>query len=419
MELQILQKFAISLILGALVGVERQFSKTDDQVSLSAIGLRTFIFLSLLGTTSALIADKVGALFFGIAFAGVFTMIGIGYIVVTRRSQDVGMTTEASALLVFMIGSLVWWDMRELAIALAVAVTVFLSLKETLHEWAHRIEREDIFAALKFAIITFIILPILPNKVYGPFNAFNPHEIWLIVVLISGIGFVGYILLKILGPTRGIGLVGLLGGLVSSTAVTLSFSRRSKQEPTLFSAFALAIVLASTIMFPRILFEIWVINPKLMPSLIPPIAILTATGAVFSLWYYLRARRKLRTEPVKFRNPLDFSMAVKFGLLYAIILFAAQIARHYAGEGGLMAVSVLSGVTHIDAIVLSIARMAKLELDAHTATRAIVLATLSNTLFKAILIWILGTPLLRWWVVGALGTILGTGIIIWLIPGIL
>jgi uncharacterized membrane protein (DUF4010 family) len=134
--------------------------------------------------------------------------------------------------------------MKELAIALAVAVTVFLSLKETLHDWAHRISREDISATLKFAIITFIILPVLPNKVYGPFDAFNPHEIWLIVVLISGIGFVGYILLKQFGPSRGIGMVGILGGLISSTAVTLAFSRRSKLQSGVMPAFSMAIVTA-------------------------------------------------------------------------------------------------------------------------------------------------------------------------------
>ena len=190
------------------------------------------------------------------------------------------MTTDVAALLVFLIGGLVWWEMKELAIALAVAVTMFLSLKETLHQWAHRIDREDIFAALKFAIITFIILPVLPNKAYGPFATFNPHEIWLIVVLISGIGFVGYILLKALGA-RGIGLVGLLGGMVSSTAVTLAFSRRSKDQSVVLPAFALAIVLACTTMFPRVIFEVWVVNQSMFLPLLPAMVILTAVGGIF------------------------------------------------------------------------------------------------------------------------------------------
>jgi len=419
MEFQILQKFGISIILGALVGVERQFSRSDDS-SLSSIGLRTFIFMSLLGTTTALVSDKVGALFFAVAFAGVFTMIGVSYVVISRRSEDVGMTTDVAALLVFLIGGLVWWEMRELAIALAVAVTVFLSLKETLHQWAHRIDREDIFATLKFAIITFIILPVLPNKAYGPFETFNPHDIWLIVVLISGIGFVGYILLKALGA-RGIGLVGFLGGLVSSTAVTMAFSRRSKDEPKVLPAFALAIVLACTIMFPRVTLEVLVVNQAIFLRLIPAMATLTLVGCIFSLLYYLRARKELKSEsgPVGIRNPLDLSMAVKFGILYAVILFVAELARRYTGENGLMAVSVLSGVTHIDAIVLSVARMAKTELDPNTASHAIVLAALSNTFFKGALIWVLGTPQLRRWVISALGTLLVTGIILWLIPGVI
>jgi uncharacterized membrane protein (DUF4010 family) len=417
MDFITLQKFAISLVLGALVGVERQFSRVET--ALSSIGLRTFIFLSLLGTTSALISDKVGMLFFAVAFAGVFSMIGISFLVVTRRSSDVGMTTDVAALLVFLIGGLVWWGMKELAIALAVAVTVFLSLKETLHDWAHRISREDISAALKFAIITFIILPVLPNKVFGPFDALNPHEIWLIVVLISGIGFVGYILLKQFGPSRGIGMVGILGGLISSTAVTLAFSRRSKQEYAVLPAFSMAIVVASTVMFPRVAFEVWVVNRSIIPKLLAPMVILTAVGGIFSLWYYLRVRHQLQSEPIKFRNPLDFSMALKFGILYAIILFVAQVARHYTGNSGLMVVSALSGVTHIDAIVLSMARMAKIDISIDTATRGIVLATLSNTFFKGALIWILGSPRIRYWVTGALGSILVAGIVLWLIPGIL
>jgi len=417
MEFVVLQKFAISLILGALVGVERQFSRVET--TLASIGLRTFIFMSLLGTTSALLADKVGMVFFAVAFAGVFVMVGVSFMVVTRRSADVGMTTDVAALLVFLIGALVWWDMKELAIALAIAVTVFLSLKETLHLWAHRIEREDISAALKFAIITFIVLPVLPDRTYGPFNALNPHDIWLIVVLISGIGFVGYILLKIFGPSRGIGLIGILGGLVSSTAVTLAFSRRSKQETAVAPAFALAIVLACAIMFPRVAFEVWVVNRAMFPELIPALAILTAVGGIFSLWYFLRVRKLQKADAIKFRNPLDFSMSLKFGILYAVILFLAQLALHYAGNAGLMVVSVLSGVTHIDAIVLSVARMGKIDITEDVATRAIVLATLSNTFFKGALIWFLGSPQLRAWVVGALGSILGAGIILWLIPGIL
>ncbi len=418
MEFQTLQIFAISIILGALVGVERQFSRADD-TSKSAIGLRTFIFLSLLGTTSALITEIVGMLFFAFAFVGVFATLLISYMVITRQSEDVGVTTEMAAMLVFLIGALVWWDMKELAVALAIAVTVFLSLKETLHDWAGHIQKEDIYAALKFAIITFIILPVLPNKTYGPLNAFNPYETWLVVVLISGIGFVGYILLKILGPTRGIGLAGLFGGMVSSTAVTLAFSRRSKQAPALFPAFAFVIIIACTTMFPRVLFEVWVVNHAMLPRLFPSMAILTAVGGIFSLWYFLRVQKKPDTEPVKFRNPLDFSMAVKFGILYAIILLIAQLARSYSGDSGLMVVSALSGFAKIDAIVLSVARMARTELDTHTATQAIVLATLSNTFFKGILIWIIASPQLRGWVVGALATILGTGIILYLIPGIM
>lgn len=418
MEFNILQIYAISIVLGALIGVERQFSRAHE-TSKSAIGLRTFIFLSLLGTTSALIAEIVGMLFFAFAFAGVFATLLIAYLVITRQSEDVGVTTEMAAMLVFLIGALVWWDMKELAIALAVAVTVFLSLKETLHDWADRIHKEDIYAALKFAIITFIVLPVLPNKTYGPLNAFNPYETWLVVVLISGIGFVGYILLKIIGPSRGIGIAGLFGGMVSSTAVTLAFSKRSKEAPALYPAFAFVIIIASTTMFPRVLFEVWVVNHSLLLQLIPSMAILAAVGGIFSLWYFLRVQKKTDAEPVQFRNPLDFSMAVKFGLLYAVILFVAQLARSLSGDSGLMFVSALSGFTKIDAIVLSVARLARTELNTHTATQAIVLATLSNTFFKGILVWIIGSPQLRWWVVGALSTILGTGIILYLIPGMM
>jgi uncharacterized membrane protein (DUF4010 family) len=273
-----------------------------------------------------------------------------------------------------------------------------LTLKPQLHGLAARISSEDLYATLKFAIISLIVLPVLPNQTYGPepFDAFNPYRTWLMVVFISGISFLGYVMIKVVGSRRGIGLTGLLGGLVSSTAVTLSFSERSQDHPDLARPLALAITLAWTMMFGRVLVEVAVLNQALLQALWLPMGAGMLAGVAFCVIYYFGQRTGQGSE-VKLANPFELGPAIKFGILYAVILLAAKAAQFYFQDAGLYAASALAGLADVDAISLSMAELAGAAggVVTSTAARAVVLAAISNTIVKGGIAISLGSKSLR------------------------
>lgn len=400
-------RFGVALVLGILVGLERQYSQAEGAERHFG-GIRTFAFISLLGCASAMIATEYTVWFFPLAFIGLAAMVLASYLV-TSEEVGVGLTTEITSLLVFICGALVYWGYLELGAALAVIVTLFLSLKVKLHTLAARISEEDILATLKFAIITVIVLPLLPNRTYGPLDVLNPYNIWLMVVFISGINFIGYVLVKVLGSQHGIGLTGLLGGLVSSTAVTLSFSQRSQKEPVLGRDFALAITVASTTMFLRVLFEAYVLNQALAYSLLAPLLAAAGVGltACLYLWFSSRSREK---GEVSASNPFELGPAVQFGLLFAVILFVSKAAQVYLGDAGVYLSSVLAGLTDVDAITLSMARLAGADVSQAVAARAVTLAALSNTVVKGGIAIALGSASLRRYILPTFGAVLVVGV---------
>ncbi|MDH4136076.1 MAG: MgtC/SapB family protein [Anaerolineae bacterium] len=402
---ELFYRFGVALVLGILVGLERQYSGEAEH---HFGGIRTFAFISLLGCASAMIATEYAVWFFPLAFIGLAAMVLASY-VATSEKGDVGLTTEITSLLVFLCGALAYWGYLELGAALAVIVTLFLSLKVKLHTLAARISQEDILATLKFAIITVIVLPILPNRTYGPLDVLNPYNIWLMVVFISAINFIGYVLVKVLGSQHGIGLTGLLGGLVSSTAVTLSFSQRSQKEPVLGRDFALAITVASTTMFLRVLFEAYVLNQVLAYSLLVPLLAAAGVGLAACLYLWFSSRSRERGE-VSASNPFELGPAVQFGLLFAVILFVSKAAQVYLGDAGVYLSSVLAGLTDVDAITLSMARLAGADVSYAVAARAVTLAALSNTVVKGGIAISLGSASLRRYILPIFGAVLVVGV---------
>jgi uncharacterized membrane protein (DUF4010 family) len=286
----------------------------------------------------------------------------------------------------------------EIAAAISVAALLLLALKDALHRLAQRIETADVEATLKFAIITVIVLPLLPNQGYGPpaLEVINPYQIWLMVVLIAGLNFVGYILVKVLGSEHGIGLTGILGGLVSSTAVTLGFAQRSRTEPGQSPALVLGMLLAWTLMFFRVLVEVGVVSRLLAARLAPGLSILGAASLAicFALWRRQRDAAKASVGTVA--NPFELGHAVRFGLLFGAVTFATHAAQLYAGEAGVYATAALAGLNDVDAIALSMANLAAAQPDrAGVAARAVVIAVVSNTVMKfGYALW-LGGPRLR------------------------
>lgn len=393
---ELVLRFGIALLIGVLIGLEREYARLKEEVKAFA-GVRTFPLFALLGCSAGLITDLVGGWAFGVLVMLIGLLIAIAYAIDAFQGR-VGVTSEMAAMVVFVSGALAYWDYLELAAALAVVTFGFLTLKPQLHRLAERISSEDLYATLKFAIISLIILPVLPNQTYGPppFDAFNPYKTWLMVVFISGISFLGYVLIKIVGSRRGIGLTGLLGGLVSSTAVTLSFSERSQDHIDLARPFALAITLAWTVMFGRVVVEVAVLNRALLSMLWLPMAAGMAAGLVFCGIYYF-VQRTDEGSDVRLSNPFELGTAIKFGILYAVILIMAKAAQYYFQDAGVYVASAIAGLTDVDAITLSMAELggAPGGIALPTAARAVVLAVIANTIVKGGIALGVGSTTLR------------------------
>jgi uncharacterized membrane protein (DUF4010 family) len=398
--MQLFYRFGVALVLGLFVGLQREYAyrdKVDKEGELLA-GARTFPLIALLGAVSALAAAELeDAWPFAITVIAVGVLLGVGHFWQSRE-QDTGLTTEVAALVTFFTGALCYWEYLRLGAALGVGTAVLLSLKVQTHSLARNLDREDVFATLKFAVITVIILPLLPQQGYGPspFDVLVPYNVWLMVVLISGISFLGYVLIKVVGPRRGVGLTGILGGLASSTAVTLSVAERSRDTKGLDRPFALAVMLAWAIMFVRVLVEVAIINPPLLVSVWVPIFGVCLASLAYCGYLYGVQPSDDQEEPQTVRNPFRLVPAMTFGVLYAVILVLSNWAQGYFGDAGVYLSSVVAGLADVDAITLSMARLHESgDLGARTATRAIVIAAAANTVLKGGIVALTGTRGLR------------------------
>ena len=388
-------QFGAALGLGMLIGLERERTRGEERIF---AGVRTFALVALLGATSVFAGNQAGLPWIvGVVFLAVVALVAVSYLV-TAKGGSIGATTEISLLLTFFIGSLCAWDQVGVAGAVAVAAMLLLALKGWLHNLAKRIEPSDVEATLKFAIITLIILPLVPNTNFGPtgLEVINPYKTWLMVVLIAGLNFVGYILVKVVGREHGLGITGLLGGLVSSTAVTLSFSQRSRVEPGLAPVLALAILLAWTVMFFRVVVEVGVVNLSLAKDLALGMVIMGVVSLVICLLLWRRGRSTEKAEVESGHNPFELGDAIKFGALFAVVIFVAKVAQVYFGNTGLYLAGALAGLTDVDAIALSMAHLAQQDpASSGPAARTIVIAVISNTMVKCGMVIWLGAPSMR------------------------
>lgn len=380
----LIRYIVVSAGLGALIGLIRQWGEQTDARGADFAGVRTHTLWAVLGCLGALASDMYSP--FG--FPLMLVLVGAHLVAQALNEKDnvfPGSTSFAGAMLTVFCGALVFWDETQAAIVVAALTMVVLGSKQRLHTWTRSITAEDIRGTLQFAAISGVILPMVPNREMGPFGAFNPFSTWLMVVLISGLGFAGYLAMRIVGAKAGILLTGVLGGLASSTASTLAFSRRSREDPNLSEHYALAVVAACTVMLPRVVVATSVINREFAGVLIVPFILMAIPGIVYAGFVWLRrstARREGDTPQVS--NPLRLSTAIKFAALYAAIAFAVRVLRAQGWTQGLLPLSFLSGLTDMDAISLSIARDPGTEsTPGGLASRAVVLAAVSNTLLKA------------------------------------
>jgi uncharacterized membrane protein (DUF4010 family) len=406
-------RFAAALFIGALIGLEREYVRQRSEDPEFA-GIRTFSLMALLGAIAAYLSREHGLLLFVIAYVGIALLVWATYLGDVMQGHEEGITTEVVALIVPLLGAVVVWGEFALAASLGVIVVFVLSLKPTLHGLARRMSAADLRATLEFALITAVVLPILPNQSFGPFGVLNPFQVWLLVVFVSGIGFFGYILIKILGAEQGVGWTGVLGGLVSSTATTVSFAGRSKDSPALSSIFAQGILLTSSVMFPRVFIEVAVVHSPLLRVVSIPLSamMMVSLGLVLYLWRKKRGETHETRKQVEVSNPLRLKTAITFALAFSVVLIVVRASNEFFGEAGVYAASALTGITDVDAITLSVSELAAYgQISAPVAALSVLLATLVNTLAKGVMAWTLGAPQLRPTIVRAFGLVLLTGIL--------
>lgn len=388
LDYELLYGFFVALAIGILVGVERerdQGRKEDFRVA----GVRTFTLISLLGATSGLIFQYNIALSVAV-FAGVVVLVAVGYYLSSVKGQSLGQTTEIAELLVFALGYLSFFPgTRSISVMIAIVIALTLALKEHIHGFAHEIKEYELLDTLKFAVITFIILPILPDRTIDAWGILNPRQIWLLVVLVSGVSYLGYILIKVWGVNRGSAITGFLGGLSSSTALTTAMARRAREDAGLLKPSVFAAAVASTVMFPRMLFEVAVLNPVLNERLIPFAALMFFAGILASL-LIIKERDNVANK-IDLKTPFALKPAVKFAALFLLILALQHIALQFYGTRGLYMISFFSGMVDVDPITLSSAKMAADgSLSDKVALSSILIAAISNTFMKTIYAYVIG-----------------------------
>ncbi|PIN75139.1 hypothetical protein COV17_04280 [Candidatus Woesearchaeota archaeon CG10_big_fil_rev_8_21_14_0_10_36_11] len=379
LELELIKNFAVALVLGALVGLEREYAQYRKRGHDYA-GIRTFPLIALFGTLIAYFGDRFTVWILVVGMLLIGGLIISAYFI-TRDSKHLhtGATSEVAGFIIFFVGMLCYHGELILATIIAITMTIILYGRSVLHQFAQKIKKQELSDTLKFAVVAFIILPFLPNQGYGPLGIFNPYIIWLIVVFISGISFVGYIFMKWFGE-KGIMLAGIFGGLISSTAVTTNFAERSKREKGIYKALVLGVILANGIMFIRILIEVFVLNRDLFMTLIAPLLFLVILTAVFS--YILWRNAKKAQGKVELTSPFTIKPALKFGVFFAVILALVKIAEVYLSSRGVYIVSFISGFADVDAITVSLSQLSKSSLAIETARNGIIIAALTNVAVK-------------------------------------
>ncbi len=419
MDYNDLTTLGIAFGLGLLNGLQRQKSNHD------MAGVRTFTLISLLGAISGFLTRDAENPFIlpvlGLALAG---LLVIANVIKLRKKavRDIGQTTEVAVLLMYAIGAYLVLGNQVTAIITGGTMAILLYAKEHLHGFINKLQAKDLAAIMTFAGISLVILPILPDQTYGPFDVLNPNNIWLMVTLIVGISVAGYFIYKFAGKKAGIISNGVLGGLISSTATTVSYARKTTDGQGISKLAAFVITAASAIALVRVAIEISVVIPKNVSQMVLPLAVefLVMTALCVFIFYRINKEEEEgeNNEMPEPENPAQFKSALIFGLLYGIILLAVAFTKEEFGNSGLYVVSIISGLTDVDAITLSLSQLIKGgSLEADNGWRLILLASMSNLFFKGVMAAVLGTRRLVRWISVTFGISIAAGLlIIWLWP---
>jgi uncharacterized membrane protein (DUF4010 family) len=397
----------LSLALGMLVGLQR------ESVDSKTAGIRTFPLITILGTICGLLSKEFNPWILAAGFIAITALLIMGNLHRIKIADDIsGITTEVAVLLMFAIGAYLVYGQMAVAVVLTGIITVLLHFKTTLHRWVDKIGDHDLRAIMQFVLISMVVLPVLPDTTYDNYEAFNPRETWFMVVLIVGIGLAGYFLYKIWGDKAGVLLGGILGGLISSTATTLAYAKKASGSVTAAKLAAFVILTASAVSMGRVLVEISVVAPSSFTQFVFPLA---AEGLIMVLMIFILclSHRKEKNKMPEQGNPAELKGAIIFAILYAAITYASAFVKDKFGDSGLYVVSIISGLTDLDAITLSTAKMTEQKhIEATLGWRLILLAVMSNLVFKAGLAWALGGRVLGRLVAMLFGILVAAGLAI-------
>ncbi len=389
-ELQNFKLLGITLAIGLLIGLERGWHTRDKGEGMRIAGLRTYGLFALLGGLWGVLAMQTDILLMGFAFLSLTLVLLIAYSKSLNKFEDYSITSMVASLITFTLGALTVFGHTMLTSATAVVITLLLGFKPLLHGWLNKLEQYELEATLKLLLISVVMLPILPDRSFDPWDTINPYHIWCMVVLIAGISYLGYFAIKIVGNRHGPVLTGILGGLVSSTAVTLNLARLSKTYPGMQNGLSAGILTACATMFVRTLVLVSIINPILFVTLFPALAVMSMVTyfLAFLLWQTMREFQG--TEEVKLENPFQLAMAIKFGVFLAIILLLSKLLKIYFGDMGAYFIAVASGIADVDPITLSMSQLSKEGLAPSVAAQAILIAVSVNSGLKSIIALVIG-----------------------------
>ncbi len=406
-EQQVFFHLGIALALGLLIGIERGWQERSVKEGERVAGVRTFGLIGLLGGISALLAQQFYAAILALVFMALAMLMTAVYISHHKR-QDMGITSLVASLLTFMYGALAVLGMVQQAAAAAVVTTLLLSYKPLLHHWLDKIEAQELKAGLKLLLISVVLLPVLPNQGYGPWQALNPYTIWWMVVMIAAISFAGYVAIKLAGANKGVLFTALFGGLASSTAITLNFSRLAANNREAAPILAMGVLLACGTMVPRIMLVAVVFSPRLFDYLLWPGVVMTLLICLPALAYWRTQSRMPLSSESLLSNPLELKTALIFGALLTLIMLLGQALYAGFGDAGVMMLSAVSGVADVDAVTLLLAQMSQQELSARVAASGIILAAAVNSLVKGGISLFIGGKAIGFRVASVL---LGSGVI--------
>ncbi|MEM9566773.1 MAG: MgtC/SapB family protein, partial [Cyanobacteria bacterium P01_E01_bin.34] len=402
MDRQVALRTLVALAIGLIVGMERGWQSRDEKTGLRSVGLRSFGFVSLLGALTALLSNQFGPIFIAVAFLGLSTFAVVSYVLTAQASKDYGITTELTLLLTFNLGALAMLGWTVEVIGISIIISLLLGFKQELHYSLEQLDKQELAATLQLLLLAAVVLPLLPNQDLGPWQSINPRSIGILVLLIAGISYVGYFTMSYLGDRIGIAISGILGGLASSTALTVAFARMARTKTSLAPLLAAGIALATGMMVPRLWVELFAVNRLLLPQIVRPTVALALVTLVAAIVISCSMSKQFISTTLALDNPLQLQAVLGYAIILTLMFVLVGGTSHWLGNAGVYAIATVSGITDVDAVSLSIARATTHDLSLSTGSLGILLAVWSNTLVKVAIASVVGGKTLGRWCAGIL-----------------